>query len=660
MAVSVLSGAELQRVEARTVEHVAGRAPSFTFSQNTGFSQLTIRGIGTNVVFAGSDPSTAVFVDGVYLARPAMVLTDFLDLDRIEVLRGPQGTLFGRNAVGGALSIVSKAPTNEVEASARLVGGSPDALRAEARVSGPIVRDRVMASAAMVRGVRDGFVSDLDHPGHPLGGEDVVAARGQVRLVLDPRSELLISGDFNEQDPTPLTYAKVLAVKSGFEVENPADLHQVRTSFLPESRNQQYGTSVRFTMPLTRTMTLTSLSAYRKLDYRVRVDTDITELDLTVSDVHELHDQWSEEITVAQQRPGLTWVGGAYFFGDVDRQPTSVRLGAPQIENRLDPRVESDARAVFGQATLSLTRRLTATAGLRYTSEEKTIDNAGRLYAFDMPATPLASGAYVYTDTISGSAWTPRLGLEARVTDRAFTYVSATRGFKSGGFNISSPEPGRGYAPEWAWSYEGGLKTTLAGGRTRLNVAAFHTDYTDLQVQTAIRPGVLDISNAAEATIRGVEVEGDSRVQRAWRIGGHMAWLDAVYDRYTAVGVGGVTADVAGRRLTNAPEWSGRAWVEWRTATRRLGTISVLADSRWQSTVYFTPFNDAIQRQHTYGLLDMSLEVGPLRRCCTIGILGKNLTNEDYITGTFSSPPPAIGGRPGDSRQLLVQLTVRR
>ena len=126
--------------------------------------------------------------------------------------------------------------------------------------------------------------------------------------------------------------------------------------------------------------------------------------------------------------------------------------------------------------------------------------------------------------------------MELRVGEQTLAYASATRGFKSGGFNISSPEPGRGYAPEWAWSYEAGLKRTLASGRGRLNVAAFHTDYTDLQVQTAIRPGVLDISNAAAATIRGVELEGAWQPAAALQLGGHLAWLDARYDQYVAVG----------------------------------------------------------------------------------------------------------------------------
>jgi iron complex outermembrane recepter protein len=284
MALSALSATDLQLPQVHTVADLAGRVPAVTFSRNSDFSQLTIRGLGTNVVFAGSDPSSAVYVDGVYLARPVMVVGDFLDLERVEVLRRPQGTLYGRNAVGGALNIVSKTPSNLAEASARFVAGDLGTLRGEARVSGPIVRDRVMGSAAILRGVREGFVRDLDHPDHPLGGEDVTAARGKLLVVLNGRTDLLVSADVTNQDPTPLTYAKVLAVKPGFQVDNPPDLHEVRTSTLAEGYNDQYGAAARLTMRLTPKTTLTSLTAFRKLDYNVINDADITELNLTSVD----------------------------------------------------------------------------------------------------------------------------------------------------------------------------------------------------------------------------------------------------------------------------------------------------------------------------------------------------------------------------------------
>ena len=557
LAVSVLSGAELQRARARTVEEIAGLAPSLSFSQNTGFSQLTIRGIGTNAVFTGADPSSAMYVDGVYFARPAMALSAFVDLERVEVLRGPQGTLYGRNAVGGALNVITRPPTEAIEAAASIGAGNLGAFRGEAQLRGPIVPGKLRGSAAVLRGVEQGYVRDLDHPDHPLGGEDVVAARAKLQYVFGPRADLLLAGDVTHQDPAPLTYAKVLAVKPGFEVNNPPGLHEVRASTLAWSRNLQYGAAARLTLRLAQDTTLTSLTAYRKLDYDLLADTDVTELELTASHVHEIQHQWSEELTLARQRPGRSWVAGVFLFDDLDRQPTSILLGGPGLENRLDPEVGSTSAAVFGQATVGLTRRLSATAGLRYTRERKTIDNDGSLYTQDLPTALVAGSAYSYSDAMTHAAWTPKLGLEWHAGERTLAYLSATRGFKSGGFNISSPEPGRGFAPEWAWAYEGGLKTVFASGRATLDLAAFHTDYEDLQVQIAIRPGVLDISNAAAAGISGFEAESALQLARSLRVGGYLAWLDARYDRYLAVGVGGVTGDVTGNRLSNAP--CGRA-----------------------------------------------------------------------------------------------------
>jgi iron complex outermembrane receptor protein len=167
IAISAVSQADLGRLGTQTIEEAPVLAPSVTFLQNTGFGQLTIRGIGSNLLIAGSDPSSAMYLDGVYLARPAMVFERFLDLERIEVLRGPQGTLYGRNAVGGAINLIPRSPTNDFQASSNFTAGNVGELRADARVSGPLKRDRVMGSFAIARGVQDGFVRDLEHPDQP-------------------------------------------------------------------------------------------------------------------------------------------------------------------------------------------------------------------------------------------------------------------------------------------------------------------------------------------------------------------------------------------------------------------------------------------------------------------------------------------------------------
>jgi iron complex outermembrane receptor protein len=660
MAISAVSNAELGRLGTRTLGQAAALAPSVTLSQNSGFGQLTIRGIGATVLYAGADPSSAMYLDGVYLARPGMAFVQFLDLDRVEVLRGPQGTLYGRNAVGGAVNLISKAPTNDFQASADFTAGNFGEFRADARMSGPLKRDRVMGSLAFTRGVRDGYVRDLEHPDHPLGGDDVTAARGQLRVVFDRRTDLLLSSDVDVQDGTPLSFNKVLAAKPGFTFDNPPDLHDVRSSAFPYNRTLQSGAIARLTTAFTPSTKLVSLTAYRTLDYEFFVDADMTELNLVTTHQHEWQHQLSEEITFVHQQPRLTWVAGVFLFDEFDHQSFWVDQPVAELQVRLDPHVGATSRAVFGQATVGLASRLSVTAGVRYTREAKDIDNAGGRYGIDAPYAPVPGSVYGYSDSIAHNAWTPKVGLEMKLPHDALAYVSATRGFKSGGFNPSSTAPGRGYAPEWVWSYEGGLKGTLMGGRSRFSTSAFFMDYTDLQVQTPIGIGVFDIRNAAAATIRGVEVENTLRIGRGIEAGGHVTWLDATYDRYIAVAVDGSTRDVSGNRLNNAPEWAGRLWIEWSGNVGQSRRLSIAGDATAQSTVYYTPFNDNIQRQGSYGLLGTRVEYGPSHRRWAVAAYARNLTNRDYITASFGTSPAAFAGRPGPSRQFAVEFTVRR
>ena len=660
LSITTLPEEDLSRLAVRGVEQAAPLMPSVTFTQNSSFGQLSIRGIGTNAVNAGADPSSAMYLDGVYLARPAMVFADFLDLDRIEVLRGPQGTLYGRNAVGGALNLVSRAPSNDFEAGARLAGGNLRERRAEARVSGPLRRDAVMGSASLVWGARDGYVRDLDHPDHPLGGDDLLAARGQLRFVLGSRTDLLLSADAADQDGTLLTFNKVLEAKPGFTIDNPAGLREVRTSTLASSSLRQYGAAARLTAALTPSTTLVSLSAFRGLENLFVVDADITELDVLITDNREHQRQVSEELTISHRRARGTLLAGVFLFGEDDHQELWVTQFPSATQVHLDPRVRASSAAVFGQASVAVAGPLTATAGLRYTREGKDIDNDGGRYTLAEPRTALPGTRYTYEDSIVHTALTPRFALEVTLPRRAMAYVSATRGFKSGGFNLSSTVPGRGYAPEFAWSYEAGLKAEPLGGRARVNLAAFHMDYTDLQVQTPIGIGVFDIRNAAEATIQGVELEASTRIGGGFDGGGHVAWLDATYDRYIAVAIGGVTGDVAGNRLNNAPEWSGRLWVEWAGDVGSSGRLTLTGDATAQSTVYYTPFNDALQRQPSYGLLGARAEYGPGNRRWAVNAYGRNLTGTGFITATFATAPTAFGGRPGPPRQFGVQVTARR
>ncbi len=660
LAISAISSIALSRFAIRTIDEAAAQTPLVTFTQNTTFGQLSIRGIGTNAVFAGADPSSAMYLDGVYLARPAMAFTDFLDVERVEVVRGPQGTLYGRNALGGAVNLTTKAPSNDFEASARITVGNLAERRAEGRLSGALKRDRVMGSLAFARGARDGYVRDLNHPDQPLGGDDLTSVRGQLRVVLSHGSEVVLSTDASDQAGRILSNHKILSPKPGFAVDNPANPRDVRLSTVNSGAVKQSGAMARLTSQLTPSTTLISITGFRGLNNQYASDADASELDLLVSRIHEWQHQWSEELTVSGRHRKVSWLGGVFVFDESDHQRVWVDQTASRTQVQLDPRVDAASRAVFGETTIQLTPRLSGTVGLRYTNEQKDIENTGGLFGLDAPMAPVAGSTYAYTDSIVHTAWTPRFAVAMKLAHDAMTYVSATRGFKSGGFNLSSTQPGRGFAPEWAWNYEGGMKTTLMNGRARINVAVFQMDYTNLQVQTPIGIGVFDIRNAAAATIRGLEIEPAGRIGGGLEAGGHLAWLDATYDRYIAVGTGGVTGDAAGNRLNNAPEWSGRLWLEWTGNVSGAIRMTLAADATAQSTVFYTPFNDTIQRQVSYAQLGARGELGPSNRRWTVNVYTRNLTNTNYITAAFGASPVAFGGRPGPSRETGIQLIIGR
>jgi iron complex outermembrane receptor protein len=658
VAVTALSAATLERLGAHTIEQLAGFVPTLTVSSDGGRPQVTIRGIGTNLVTAGADPSSTIHLDGVYLSRPSMTFMDFLDVERVEVLRGPQGTLYGRNAVGGTINVVSRHPTNALETSARLTAGAYDTLRAESAVSGPLIKNNVMASVAFLRGVHSGFVKDVDHPDHPLGSEDTWAGRGQLRMVFRTHDELLLAADYGRFNGVPVGYAKPLAAKPGFSLTGPASLWEVRASDLAFGTNTQAGGSAKATIQVNDTVTVSSLTAYRTSNQRFDFDGDASELRLLAVDFGDIQHQFSEELTVVRRTPALSWIGGVFFLDDHDHGPVAITLYGPSLQMRPDPTFTTEARAFFSQATYMMTDRVSVTAGLRYTNETKDIANTGGTYRLGTAVLAVPTSFYSYADRAAYDAWTPKVSVQARATPDAFIYVSATRGFKSGGFNASGIEPGHPYGPEFAWTIESGVKQSLAGGRIHMNTAVFYTDHRDLQVSSLLRPGLLDISNAASATIKGIEIEATESGRRV-HLAGHVSWLDATYGPYLAVGAGGVTHDAAGNRLNNAPMWSGSGSAVYNFRVGVSGTAFVRGDASWESRVFFTPFNDAIETQQAYALVHLRAGLDRGGRW-EIAVYARNIGNTDYITGTGNGAPNAVTGRPGEPRQLGTQFTIRR
>ena len=327
IAVTSLPDRTLEALQVEKIEALAGFVPTLTVSEGpTGSPLLTIRGIGSNSGVAGVEPSSTFHVDGVYAGRPAMVSVGLMDVERIEVLRGPQGTLYGRNSVGGTVNIVSRQPTNTLATRGRVLAGADDKLRVEGAVSGPLAANRLMGRFAFLRGSHDGYVKDLEHPDNPLGSEDTWAARGQMRVVLGRRNELLLSADYGRFDGTPLPYAKAIQARPGFDIDIPASLWLVRASHEASGDVTQKGTTARVTAQLTDTISMMSLTAYRKSDSRISIDPDGTELPIVTVAARDFARQISQELNIGGRVQKLTWLAGSFFYDEHGDGPVEITL----------------------------------------------------------------------------------------------------------------------------------------------------------------------------------------------------------------------------------------------------------------------------------------------------------------------------------------------
>jgi iron complex outermembrane recepter protein len=661
IATTALVGKTIDQLGIQTVEDLAGIVPALTVTPSAGgHSLLTIRGVGTNSAVPGADPSSTVYLDGVYLGRAPMASLDFLNVDRVEVLRGPQGTLYGRNSVGGAVHIITQQPTDDLNGSLRLTAGNFAKLRAEGSVAGPLIPNRVLGGVSFFAGRREGLVEDRSQPEHRLGSEDSWAGRLQLRVVFNARTELLISGDYGRFLGVPLSFPKPIVPKPGFAFDNVADLWTVRTSDVTSGKNVQRGASARFVVELGNATTFTSLTAYRKSDSRLFLDTDATELAMVTAAVPDLQRQVSQELTIARRATKLTWIAGVFVFDDHNEGDIRVTLHPVGVYTRIYPQIDTSARALFGQATYDISKRVSLTAGARYTNEDKAFDNTGGSYRTGSFLLADPTSFYAYVDQVTSQAWTPRVSVQVEASPNTFAYVSATRGFKSGGFNTTARVRGKAFQPELAWTYEAGVKRTMAGGRLRTNTAVFFNDYRDLQVQSFIAPGQVDISNAGSATIKGVEFELGFATGGGLQLLGNATWLDAIYNRYVAGMPGGATLDAAGKRLNNAPEWSGNLSALYEFAAARAGRASMRIDVPWQNRVFFTPANDSIETQGPYGLVNLRAGLEARSRRWEIAVYARNVANHENITGTTNVAPTAFTAHPGEPRQWGTQFTIRR
>ena len=596
IAVSVVSGEQLDRAYTVNTQQLSLLVPSLNYSsanpRNTAF---TIRGLGSSVVAVsqandGLEGGVGFYIDQVYHARPATAAFDFSDIDRIEVLRGPQGTLFGKNSTAGAISITTRLPTFTPEASEEISVGSFNYVQAKASASLPLT-DTIAARISGLVTRRDGVIRNIvtgeDHNG--IGNQ---AVRGQLLFQPNDRVSVRLIADFTNFESNCCTqvYFRVaptlkpaarqypaLAAGVGYTPASldPYDRVTDIDAALGVSTNEG-GVSAIANWNLG-AATLTSVSAWRFWNWDAANDRDYTGLPIQlVQHIPSRQDQYSQELRLASNGEGaLSYVGGLYFFRQrvIGRPisiygplaayylvgPTTGAAATPVPGNLLDgfgsdgrTDFQSNSYAAFGEVNWRPLRGLTITGGLRYTYEKK----KGSYDTFTFGGLQTANAALNsaklsilrgqdYAARVNGGALTGRANLAYQFTPDVFGYAGFARGAKSGGINMSglpldnANQPALNTAvvrPEQNTNYEIGLKTRLFGRRLTLNVDAYYTRVTDFQANVTDTGAAAALrtylANIPKVTVKGIEADANVQVSKRFSLNASAAYADGKYDSY--------------------------------------------------------------------------------------------------------------------------------
>ena len=542
VAITAFGTEDLVEKQIRDVNDLQAYAPNIFISTGTGTAnsaRIFFRGVGEDESRGAIDPAVGIYVDGVYLGRTVGSLLDVIDVERIEVLRGPQGTLYGRNTNGGAIKLISVQP--QFENSADLEVGFGSDSRISARGVGNIaLSDSTAFRFSGLYKERDGFHNlipngDLADRAREVGQEQVLSLRGSLRQDFGEAWSAVVAVDYtkDDTDPTPSSIID-RADDPSVVTDVDGDIFTVEpapggtcTSFAPlifrpvgcfdafSSEVEIFGASLNVKGELGN-IDVNSITAYRSME-----DDLSTHITFPFFQNTE-QEQFSQEITFATNFEGpLNLIAGVYFYKE------DARLDSTFFSNfRVD--VDTKSYAFFGQASYDITDRLRLTGGVRYTNEDR--DFIGENLSNSASATPFTPGGRVETLDTDNVNFTAKV--DYNLTDDVMVYASYSTGFKTPGFSPDCFSPGACFLPvaeENLKTWEGGIRSELFDDRLRLNATYFYNDYEDLQISATV-PGVgFTRSNAASARIQGIEIEANLYPADNFEIYGNLGWLDAEY-----------------------------------------------------------------------------------------------------------------------------------
>ncbi len=689
VAVTVVGGEALQETAAADISELQSSVPNLSIYQ--GRNQTTtltafMRGIGQADPLWGVDPGVGLYLDDVYIARPQGALLDVYDVQRIEVLRGPQGTLYGKNTIGGAIKYVSRELSDTLDGRLSISPGSYSNEDFRASLSGALIPGKLRGKIAAASLKHDGYGTNR-LTGRDVSDKDTTAFRGALDWLASERVKVQVSYDQTKDSAEPKGYRRLAAnplcpLFLGRTCPPLSNNFDTESGLAPKNSTDASGSSLVVSWKISEPWQFKSITAHRKSDSDNNIDFDTTPARITDVIATYFDKQTSEELQFNYDGGGkFTGVFGAYWFdGKAGGLVKNIFLN--RIFGTTQGETNTDSIAVFGDGSYQMNPALRLNLGLRATREKKNGIALNRGFTNDTFTVPNAVTAnYDKTETFNSLA--PKLGLDYQVNPNVLAYVTLSRGFKSGGFNVRAqamvfPASALPFKDEVLDVAEVGLKTVLFDRQLILNTAAFYGKYKDIQVSTFTAydsngDGVEDaffgnFINAGDATMKGVEVEFDGSPHSvSWlRLIGNVSYLSAKPDEFLDANHDGF---VDTQVITNAPEFTGALHANLSFPISKgliTGSVGVAYRDDSVLTNEGGPYPGRPGQpllpivQPSFSLWDASIGWLSPNAKWRFGINGKNLADKGYVTNGYNIP--ALGilvGSYGAPRTVLATIDYK-
>lgn len=676
IAVSVIRGEELEQSNRTTISTIAAEIPSVTFRQQGGNKDTTIfvRGIGTISTSPGVEPTVSTVIDGVVYARPGQATVDLLDIDHVEVLRGPQGTLFGKNASSGVLNVISRTPSEETTGfvDTSYYGGGEKIVRAG--VSGTLVPNLLRASVTALYSDYGGNVANLAS-GQNVNGYDRKGVRAKLLITPNADLDVTLIADYLHSTSTP-TFTVYKSTSSAFSqaispvVAGIAN-RQIFADISPDIIDTNKGFSAQVDWRHDG-YTLTSISAVRNWDNTqytttspIGNSTDVSRIAAGLPATRDIgtldFQQFSQEIRLASPKDRfLDYVVGAFFLRGTDNETYQriVTTSPVTVNNgRAVYGTTSNSYSLFGENTLHFTPAFRGIIGGRWTHDELSYDHnrvSTQAVAFS-GVQPSASNA----GSTSYDGYSGRTGLQFDLVPNVTTYATYSRGYKGPAYNVffnMQPTDTLALKPETSDSYEIGLKAQAFDKRLTFNLAAFQTSYQNYQANyydTVAGTVVTRLINAGDVSTRGLELDVEARPIARLTLAGSFAYTDARIDKFNCPPAAAASCNLNGQTLPFSPQFKAFGRVNYAIPLQSGLVVDVAADYAWSSEVQYDLLQSPDAKQGAFGILNGSIALSSSADAWRIALIGKNLTNKSYATNLVASTGYVTRAVPRDDQRYF-------